>query len=452
MEEEGNIVASSKPPKIILIEPEVPKPKLIFISPFKKGDKWTSERVRIEGPMMYPDCSYHLVEDKHISKGNKSRFPAWCMIHQEEFWPEIHSHFNEQQRVKGCKKCSKREVWTAERVRREGPLLYPIFLYGAVTDGHISKGANSIIPVWCTIHNISFWARLTQHFNDFRHGNGCRKCSNRELWTAERVQIDGPRRYPEYGYHYVTDAHVTDGYKSIIPVWCTIHEILNWVRIQYHFHDDLRGCSKCTNRTGWDLERFLREAILIHGDTCDYSEIKDEDIVKGTSKIPITCRICHQKWYPTIQNHINRESGCPPCSRKGYSRVAIEWLEYMAMKDNTHIQHARNGGEHLIPGTLYHVDGYSASLNKIYEFNGDYWHGNPDLYHPDEVNEVAGKTMGELFDRTKERLQKILELGYNLECIWERDWRSMKRLHNQPKVITLKPPAMSVAQIVPVQP
>ena len=122
------------------------------------------------------------------------------------------------------------------------------------------------------------------------------------------------------------------------------------------------------------------------------------------------------------------------------------------MKDNTHIQHARNGGEHLIPGTLYHVDGYSASLNKIYEFNGDYWHGNPDLYHPDEVNEVAGKTMGELFDRTKERLQKILELGYNLECIWERDWRSMKRLHNQPKVITLKPPAMSVAQIVPVQP
>ena len=306
-----------------------------------KREEWTVERIQREGPLLYPDCSYHLVKDEHITDGNKSRIPVWCLKHQEEFRPVINSHFSNRH-SKGCRKCGDCELWTSERVRREGPILnpdygysqvtddhvtngaqsiipitcmthnilfqadihnhfynntrpcpgcdcpmiwtkekvqregplfHPAFLYNAVTDEHMKKGAQSVIPVWCTIHNILFWIIAINHLNKHILAVGCRKCSNRELWTAERVQIEGPRLHPEYGYHYVTDDDITDGYKSIIPVWCTIHEIMNRVQINAHFQGHTRGCLKCSNREGWDLERFLFEANLIHGDACDYSEI-----------------------------------------------------------------------------------------------------------------------------------------------------------------------------------
>lgn len=574
MEEGGNIVASSRPPKMVLMPPEeVSTPKLHLANLFKKGSKWTAERVRNDGPIRHPECSYHLVKDEHVNKGHKSTIPIWCTIHQEEFrmvindhfdvrsngngcrkcsnrelwttervrkegpilhpdcsyhlvkdehithgdksiipvwcnthsevcWPIINNHFSGHS--KGCRKCSNRELWTAERVRKEGPLLNPDYKYSQVTVEHVTNGKNSIIPITCMTHNISFQTSIDNHFNHHTrscpecycpiiwtrekvqregpllhpefiysivtdkdmadagnsiipvwcmihnvlflvnaknhfYGNikGCRKCSNCELWTTERVWIEGPRLHPEYGYYFVTDEHVKEGHMSIIPIWCTIHENLNHVRIHDHFSGNSRGCRKCSNCQLWTLERFLLEANLIHENTCDYSEIKEEDIVTSSSRVPIICKTCLQKWHPRISDHIYGETGCPPCNRKGYSKVAIEWLGYMAMKDNTHIQHAGNGGEYPIPGTLYHADGYSLALNKIYEYNGDYWHGNPAIYHPDEINEVRGETMGELFTKTKESLQKILELGYNLECIWGRDWRSMKKLHNQPKVITL---------------
>ena len=29
----------------------------------------------------------------------------------------------------------------------------------------------------------------------------------------------------------------------------------------------------------------------------------------------------------------------------------------------------------------YIVDGYDSKTNTIYEFNGDFWHGNPNIYN-----------------------------------------------------------------------
>ena len=48
-------------------------------------------------------------------------------------------------------------------------------------------------------------------------------------------------------------------------------------------------------------------------------------------------------------------------------------------RDNIYIQHAINDKEYLIEGTRYHADGFCKDTNTIYEFHGDYWHGNPKL-------------------------------------------------------------------------
>ena len=97
-------------------------------------------------------------------------------------------------------------------------------------------------------------------------------------------------------------------------------------------------------------------------------------------------------------------------------------------RDNVFIHHALNGGEYLIPGTLYHADGYSPKLKKIYEFEGDYWHGNLDVHDRDDVNEVTHKTMGELYDETMAREKVIREHphGYVVEIMWESEWNRLK--------------------------
>ena len=64
-------------------------------------------------------------------------------------------------------------------------------------------------------------------------------------------------------------------------------------------------------------------------------------------------------------------------SNNQYSKMSINWLNFISKKDNITIQHALNYGEYKIPNTRLKADGYCKETNTIYEFHGDYWHGNP---------------------------------------------------------------------------
>lgn len=104
-----------------------------------------------------------------------------------------------------------------------------------------------------------------------------------------------------------------------------------------------------------------------------------------------------------------------------YSYKCIQWLNSISEKYGINIQHALNGGEYQIPGTRYKVDGYCKETNTIYEFYGDYWHGNPEVYESDIIHEYIGVTMGELYNNTKVREDILKNLGYNIIVMWEKD-------------------------------
>jgi len=105
-----------------------------------------------------------------------------------------------------------------------------------------------------------------------------------------------------------------------------------------------------------------------------------------------------------------------------HSIVSIRWLTGIAEKENIHIRHAQNGGEYQIPSTKFKVDGFCEENNTVYEFYGDYFHGNPLAYESTYFNSVCRKSMGELYAKTIKRENKIKELGYELVTIWERDF------------------------------
>ena len=107
---------------------------------------------------------------------------------------------------------------------------------------------------------------------------------------------------------------------------------------------------------------------------------------------------------------------------KQYSKQQIEWLNFLQKYYGISVQHACNDGEYRIPETRYYADGFCRDTNTIYEYHGDYWHGNPRIFPSDDFNKSAKCTYGELYDNTCERESEIRGLGYNLVVIWESDW------------------------------
>nr|QBK89904.1 MAG: hypothetical protein LCPAC101_01870 [Pithovirus LCPAC101] len=109
-------------------------------------------------------------------------------------------------------------------------------------------------------------------------------------------------------------------------------------------------------------------------------------------------------------------------NKAGYSKKAIQWLDSVSHK----IQHAERGGEKEIDITTkmrngriktytFKVDGYYKGT--VYEFYGDYFHGNPTKYNADDIG-PGGNTFGSLYIKTKWR-ENLLKGKYKVITMWE---------------------------------
>lgn len=60
------------------------------------------------------------------------------------------------------------------------------------------------------------------------------------------------------------------------------------------------------------------------------------------------------------------------------------------------------------------------------EFYGDYYHANPFVYEDDDYIKVKGKTAKEVRDADRRRVEKIVESGYKVIVLWQRNYRENK--------------------------
>jgi hypothetical protein len=81
----------------------------------------------------------------------------------------------------------------------------------------------------------------------------------------------------------------------------------------------------------------------------------------------------------------------------------------------------------VIDGQTFKVDAYVPELNVVYEFNGDYWHGNPAVFSQDETNPTLNMTYGHLHTKLLEHESKLRQAGFKLRTIWETDWEKAER-------------------------
>lgn len=92
------------------------------------------------------------------------------------------------------------------------------------------------------------------------------------------------------------------------------------------------------------------------------------------------------------------------------------WLDILNIpNDNIHRQ---------VRIDKYIVDGYDPQTKTVYEFLGDYWHGNLNIFNYQDINPLCKKTYLELFEQTNEKFEKLKELGYNIIWIWESEFKN----------------------------
>ena len=97
------------------------------------------------------------------------------------------------------------------------------------------------------------------------------------------------------------------------------------------------------------------------------------------------------------------------------SKIAEEWLDELEVVCRERWIEVR--------GKRYKVDGYDPDTKTIYEFYGDYWHGNPAKYPPEMINTQAHANMQELHHRTIVREAALVDAGYTVQKVWESDYR-----------------------------
>ena len=108
--------------------------------------------------------------------------------------------------------------------------------------------------------------------------------------------------------------------------------------------------------------------------------------------------------------------GCPICSFN-ISKPEIEFLNKLNVSEN-------NRQKYINP---YKVDGIKD--NKIFEFLGDFYHGNPNnkRFSSNAINKKCHTTYGELYNNTIKKLETLNNMGYKVYYIWENDWNQWNK-------------------------
>lgn len=72
-------------------------------------------------------------------------------------------------------------------------------------------------------------------------------------------------------------------------------------------------------------------------------------------------------------------------------------------------------------GEYYFYDFVIPSIKLAVEYNGDYYHANPDKYAADWLNKKRGMTAAEIWAHDEQKALSLHRQGYNVLSVWESD-------------------------------
>lgn len=263
------------------------------------------------------------------------------------------------------------------------------------------KNRKEKMEIKCNKCNFVFFQTPYNHLSN---NQGCPKCAgNQKSNTNEFIQKSKKIHNNKYDYSLVKYENCS----KKVNINCNIcgsgfHQTPNTHLLGH-------GCPHCSKTYPIGNEMFIEHSKKIHGDKYDYSFV---NYINNTTPIKILCKKCKNIFEQKPVHHKNG-SDCPICSRRRYSSK----IERKFFRDlNINIKKQK-------PIGLYIVDGFDQKTNTIYEFLGDYWHGNPKIFSHMTTNPSTKKSHRELYLSTIDRFKKLKSLGYKIRYIWESDYK-----------------------------
>lgn len=269
----------------------------------------------------------------------------------------------------------------------------------------IYHNRNSYIVIKCNTCGLVFSQRAGKHLI----GRGCRKCArnlprdtNSFIIAAKEVHGD-KYNYSEVDYKNANTTIIIKCNTCFVKFDRTPSRHL----VGY-------GCKLCSNTArSMGISKFIEKAKTIHGDRYDYSE---SIYIRCGIKIKIFCNRCHGYFIQEPRVHLSGK-GCFACGLSNtISRVETKWLDSLNIPLELRNYKIKQSGE------SFNVDGFDPETNTVYEFYGDYWHGNPQKFAPNEINPSNKKSFGQLHRATILKEEKLKQLGFKIISMWEYDF------------------------------
>jgi hypothetical protein len=298
--------------------------------------------------------------------------------------------------------------WSTKRLTQEEVISEFKKIHGNTYDYSLVeyKKMRESITIICPTHG-----NFIQTAESHKSGKGCHSCAqlsrnkNKSHSTEDVILKFKEVHGDKYDYSMINYM----GYHSKITIICKKHGPFE--KTPANHIGSSQGCSKCSreqlsNSFKIPISEWIKRFNEVHGKKYDYSLLDTKD-----KKIKIICPI-HGIFFQAAKSHW-RGHGCAKCSEKSVSKIGSSWLDSL----NVPIREFKISTERQ-----FLVDGFNPETNTVYEFYGDYWHGNPLIYDPTEINKTKNMTFGDCYKHTLEREKFIINLGYNLIVMWETDW------------------------------
>lgn len=271
------------------------------------------------------------------------------------------------------------------------------------------------IKIFCNNHFGYFLQSPDKHLSK----RGCYSCNKKKAslkitktndnFIKDAKKIHGDK----YNYEKI---NYKNAYTKI-EIFCNIHLEYFWQAPTHHLQGKecpLCGNKKISLKLSKSTKKFIEDAIKIHNNKYDYTKT---NYINCFTNVYIICPN-HGKFKQTPSSHL-RGCGCSKCA-PNISKKETKWLNGINIPKSNRNLTVKLKNKRINVDAL--VD------NNIYEFYGDFWHGNPNIYKAEEINPATKTTFGELYTKTLERENLIKSAGYNLITIWESEFDRMNKV------------------------
>ncbi len=285
------------------------------------------------------------------------------------------------------------------------------------------KNQHQPVLIGCSEKGHGYFYQIPSNHIHKTRPQGCPTCG--KLRTAKKLALSFDSFLEKanllHGTNYDYSRTIFSSTKDITEIKCNSCQRLFEQTINDHLSG--YGCMNCgiqkTRNANIKLttELVVEKCREVWGDQYDYSKVKWES---DDSPITIICSK-HGEISIDYQNHVGLMRGCRYCGSKRRQKQN-DWLDFIGLPNS---EKHREVTIRFKSGGYCFADGFDSELNVVYEFNGDYFHGNPKKYPADLINRFSGRTMKEELERTLLKKQKLIESGFLVVDIWESDWDAL---------------------------